>query len=76
VDTVQDGVNGFHIGRAFNINCMALQSTQECHKRACHKTFHGRVLQESGRKHYWDCKSIVALQVKMVTKMHPRHQPL
>ncbi len=35
-----------------------------------------RVLQESGRKHYWDCKSIVALQVKMVTKMHPRHQPL
>jgi granule-bound starch synthase len=21
VDTVQDGVNGFHIGRAFNINC-------------------------------------------------------
>jgi hypothetical protein len=36
----------------------------------------GRVLQESGRKHYWDYKSIVALQVKMVTKMHPRHQPL
>ncbi len=54
-----------HIERTFSLTKNTHVGTDDC-----------RVLQESGRKHYWDCKSIVALQVKMVTKMHPRHQPL